>query len=1059
MSTPSHNANNSSETHTENRQIGEPNQRETDIASQPHLSKIAGIGASLARFALNKPVTIGMLFLSMLLFGIVSGRLLPLEKFPGIDIPEMVVQIPYPDATPVEIETMITRPVEEAVATMSGIKRLRARSYDNMAEVIVEFDWDENLKAKSIEAREKIDAIRHELPDDIERIMVYKFNTNDMPIFQLRVSSDRDLSNAYDLLERNLKRPLERVPGVSKVELYGTMKRQITIRLDPKKMAAYQIDGTRLEQQLQNANFSLTAGYMYNNGEKVLVNPTGEFTDVNDFKNMWVTRSVRLSDIASVTYELPQRNEGRHLDRTFAVGFNVFRESGSNLVEVSDAVMKVIEKAKEDPEFTGISLFVMDDTAKSVTSSLSDLLNAGLLGALLSVIVLYLFLRQLTTTLIVVLSVPFSICITLGVMYLLGYTLNILSLMGLMLAVGMLVDNAVVITESVFQERQQESDIKRATQIGVNKVSLAVIAGTATTAIVFLPNIIGVKIDVTIFLEHVAVAICISLFASLFIAKTLIPLLTTKVKIPVVKTPKTPSYIKGYGRALNWMLKHQGVTCVIALLILASTFVPMQVVTSDDEGNDNQERIWLNYHVTQNFTLDEVEKTVDKMEAYLYENQERFHIKQVYTYFTAGHAVSGITLNDELPVSVGKIKEDIRENMPSFVRARPSFQWDSGNGGGVRVTLLGESSETLLNISEQIIPILSTIEGLEDVKADTGSTRDEVQIRIDREKANRFGIQVNDVAKLISTALRGSNLRTFRYGDAGEVAVQLKFGSDIQASLSELKNINIGFTQGQSVTLNMIADFSVVPQLSQINRNYRQTALAIGANLEGETTTEQARERIEKALANIELPTGYKWTLDGSFSRQDEANAVMQMNMLLALCMIYVVMAALFESLILPTSVITSLLFSFTGVFWAFMVTGTSMSIMGMIGMLILMGIVVNNGIVLVDRINQLINEGLSLYDAVIEGCMTRIRPILMTVATTVLGLIPLAMGSTRIGGDGPPYSPMAIAIIGGLVFSTLTSLFLVPLAYVLLLKLRFKTQRLFKTSKARVATYIKIAN
>lgn len=214
----------------------------------------------------------------------------------------------------------------------------------------------------------------------------------------------------------------------------------------------------------------------------------------------------------------------------------------------------------------------------------------------------------------------------------------------------------------------------------MNKVSLAVIAGTATTAIVFLPNIIGVKIDVTIFLEHVAVAICISLFASLFIAKTLIPLLTTKVKIPVVKTALTPAYITRYGRALKWMLKHQGATCVIALAILASTFVPMQVVTSDDEGNNNQERIWLNYHVTQNFTLEEVEKTVDKMEAYLYENQARFHIKQVYTYFTPGHAVSGITLNDELPVSVASIKEDIRENMPSLVRARPSFQWDSGNG-------------------------------------------------------------------------------------------------------------------------------------------------------------------------------------------------------------------------------------------------------------------------------------------------------------------------------------------------------------------------------------------
>ena len=1019
----------------------------------PHQSKIAGFGASLARLALKKPVTVGMLFLSMLLFGIVSSRLLPLEKFPGIDIPQMVVQIPYPDATPVEIETMITRPVEEAVATMSGIKRLRARSYDNMAEVIVEFDWDENLKAKSVEAREKIDAIRHELPDDIERIMVYKFNTNDMPIFQLRVSSDRDLSSAYDLLERNLKRPLERVAGVSKVELYGTMKRQITIRLDPKKLAMYKIDAGELEQKLQKANFSSTAGYMFNNGEKVLVNPTGEFTDINDFKTMWVSSNVRLSDVASVNYELPQRNEGRHLDRTFAVGFNIFRESGSNLVDVSNAVLDVIENAKEDPEFNGINLFIMDDTAKSVTSSLSDLLYAGLIGALLSVVVLYLFLRQLTTTLIVVLSVPFSICITLGAMYLLGYTLNILSLMGLMLAVGMLVDNAVVITESVFQERQRNTNTNEATQIGVNKVSLAVIAGTATTAIVFLPNIIGVKIDVTIFLEHVAVAICISLFASLFIAKTLIPLLTTKVRIPVVRTPTIPWYIQCYSKALRWMLKHQRTTCVIALLLLCSTAIPMQAVTSDDEGNNNRERIWLNYHVTQNFTLEEVEKTVDKMEAYLYSNQQRFHIKQVYTYFTAGHAVSGITLNDNLPVSVAEIKENIRKDMPAFVRARPSFQWDSGNGGGVRITLLGESSDTLLTLSEQIVPILAAVKGLEDVKADTGSTRDEVQIRIDREKANRFGIQVNSAANLISTALRGNNLRTFRYGDVGEVAVQVKFGSNVDSSLRELKNINIGFAQGQSITLDMIADFSVKPQLSQINRNYRQTALAIGANLADETTTEEARERIENALANVSLPTGYTWTLDGSFSRQNEANAVMQMNMLLALCMIYVVMAALFESLILPTSVITSLLFSFTGVFWAFFITGTPMSVMGMIGMLILMGIVVNNGIVLVDRINQLINEGLSLYDAVVEGCSTRIRPILMTVATTVLGLIPLALGSTRIGGDGPPYSPMAIAIIGGLVFSTLTSLFLVPLAYVLLLKVRFKTQRLIKQSKARVAT------
>jgi multidrug efflux pump subunit AcrB len=281
------------------------------------------------------------------------------------------------------------------------------------------------------------------------------------------------------------------------------------------------------------------------------------------------------------------------------------------------------------------------------------------------------------------------------------------------------------------------------------------------------------------------------------------------------------------------------------------------------------------------------------------------------------------------------------------------------------------------------------------------------------------------------------------------------YGKDLQSSLSKLRSLVVRKDGLQQVTLDQIATIQVARQLSQISRSYRQTALSIGANLDDEFTIEQAREQIQAVMAHIQLPTGYQWTLDGSFNRQDEATAVMQMNMILAICMIYVVMAALFESLMLPTAVITSLLFSFTGVFWAFFVTGTPMSVMGMIGMLILMGIVVNNGIVLVDRINQLINQGMTLFDAVVEGCSSRVRPILMTVATTVLGLIPLAMGSTRIGGDGPPYSPMAIAIIGGLVFSTLTSLVLVPLAYVLLLKVRYRYTKLWLQCKTQVSRLI----
>ncbi|WP_026374813.1 efflux RND transporter permease subunit [Aestuariibacter salexigens] len=1017
------------------------------------MDKFTSAGAALAAFAIRKPVTVCMVFLSLFLFGVISSRLLPLEKFPGIDIPQLVVNIPYQDATPAEIEKMITRPVEEALATMSGIKRLRSRSSEESAEIYMEFAWDENIKAKSIEAREKVDAIRHELPDDVERILVYKFNTNDMPVFQLRVSSERDLSNAYDLLERNLKMPIERVPGVSRVELYGVMKKQITIRLDAQRIAALHVDVNELAEVLRKANFSMTAGEFVDMNQQIVVNPMGEFRSLQEIEDLLVNRNVRLADIADIRYETPKRVEGRHLDRTYAVGFNIFRESGSNLVEVSKNVLEVIDEANENPAFNGINLFIMDDVADSVTSSLSDLLSAGLIGAVLSIGVLFLFLRHLPTTMIVVLSVPLSICITLGFMYFFGYSLNILSLMGLMLAVGMLVDNAVVVTESIQQEKEHNDNIIEATKAGVAKVSLAVIAGTATTAIVFLPNIVGVKIDVTVFLEHVAIAICISLFASLVIAQTLIPLLTTKVKLPAkLAKPKPPGKAKRlYKRTLEWTLAHQYKTAMIAVLLLVSTAIPMQFVSNNDEGNNNEERIWLNYHIQGNYSLEEVEQVVDKMEAYLYANQDEFHVKQVYSYYRAGHAVSGITLKDDLPIKVSALKDKIKEGFPTFVRAKPSFRWDEGNGGGIRITLLGESSGALMRLADRIVPVLSNVEGLTDVRTDTGPRRQELQVRIDRQKAFRFGLTTQNVADIVATALRGTNLRTFRHGDSGEIDIRLMFDEDTQTSLNELKNLTLKRDGNQNVTLDMVASVEVAPRLAEIWRNYRQTSITIGANLQDGTTTEQARERIQEVMNFVEMPSGYSWTLDGSFRRQDEANSVMQLNMLLALCMIYIVMAALFESLLLPTAVITSLLFSFTGVFWAFFITGTSMSVMGMIGMLILMGIVVNNGIVLVDRVNQLVNQGYSVANAIVDGCLSRVRPILMTVATTVLGLIPLALGSTRIGGDGPPYSPMAIAIIGGLIFSTITSLFLVPLAYLLLLKLRRKTANMVADAKRMV--------
>lgn len=1022
------------------------------------MDKFAHAGAFLASFALKRPVTISMIFLSLLILGAGASRLLPLEKFPGLDIPQLHIHVPYQESTPAEIEKMITKPIEEALATMSGIKQMRSFSNGNSADISINFAWEVNIKAKSVEAREKIDAIRHLLPDDVDRVVVAKFNLSDMPVFQLRLSSDRDISNSYDLLERTLKMPLERVQGVSKVELYGVNKKQISIRLIPEQIAAFGINVGELYNLLNRANFSMTAGSFfdrYQQNQKVTINPVGQYQSLDDIKNLLVKRNVRLSDIAEVAFETPKAEQGRHLDRTHAIGLNIYRESTANLVEVSNAVMDTIDKVKNSPAFNDISVFVMQDEADSVSSSLQNLLNTGLVGAFLSMAVLYFFLRNIATTMVVVLSVPFALCITLACMYFMGYTLNILSLMGLLLAVGMLVDNAVVVTESIFQQREKSTDVINATKRGVGQVSLAIIAGTATTIIVFLPNIVGIKAELTVFLEHVAISICISLAASLILAQTLIPLLTTKLNIkPVKKTKKPSKTLALYVRGLRWMLSHQKLTAFIALVLLASTLVPLTNLESDSGNNGNTEVIWLNYFIQGDYSLEEVEKTVNKMEEYLYANQEEFHFKQVYTYFTAGHATSGITLNDDLPISISELKKRIRDGLPLFARAKPSFEWVESDGS-VEMVLYGNSSEKLLEIANQITPLLASIEGFSDVKTDVRGQTKEVRISVDRENAYRYGLTSADVSQLVGFALRGTNLRTFRSENEGEIDIQLRYDESLQSSLEALKSLSLFRNGSANITLEMIADIQVLPGTSQIQRRDRQTSLTMGANLDEGITTDDARESIKNLMQNISLPSGYTWSLEGNFQRQDEDQQIMLTNMILALIMIYVVMAALFESLILPTSVLTSLFYSFTGVFWAFWITGTPMDVMGMIGMLILMGIVVNNGIVLVDRINQLVNAGLSVPDAIIEACITRVRPILMTVLTTVLGLIPLAMGDVNIGGDGPPYGPMAIAIIGGLVFSTVTSLFLVPFTYLMLLKVRRSASGMLERSKRHASKVI----
>ena len=1016
--------------------------------------------------AMHRPVTTLVVFVALALVGLIASRLLPLEKFPDIEFPGIFIQIPYAGSTPEEIERLITRPVEEALATLSGVEEMYSTSTESQSQVFLEFGWDQSMGAKGIEARAKVDGIRHELPADIRRVFIFTGSLGDQPVLQLRISSDRDLSDSYDMLDRLLKRRIERLEGVSKVELHGVDPREIRILLDSDRLASHGVEIDQLRILLERSNFAVSAGRITDGGQRFSIRPRGEFTSVQQIRDLVIDgNNLRLRDVANVELRSPDRDYGRHLDRSYAIGVQVSKSTGSNMVDVTDRVMAEVAEISKLPQMQGITIFDLDNQGDSVRKSLRDLLNAGMIGALLAIVVLYLFIRQVTTTLIVTAAVPFSLTITLGALYFAGLSLNMLTMMGLMLAVGMLVDNAVVVTESVFRHRAlTPGEPFNATMRGVNEVGLAVIAGTMTTIIVFVPIMFGTKTDISVFMTHVAVTIIVALLASLFIAQTLVPMLAARV--PMLPQAKDGALImrltRRYAGSLGWILRHPwwtalGVvlTCVIGVLPLL-----LQMVKFDAFPQDTGRRLYMPYHVEGQHPLERVEATVDRIEDYLFENQEEFDIRSVYSYYEKGRAESVILLReeDQATLSTSEVIRRIEENMPVIAIGKPSFQFDQQGGGeGFSVQISGDSTARLNELSVDIERTLATVPGLQDVRSDAEMGEREVQVTIDRVRAAAAGLSAEEIAGSIAIAMRGQNLREFR-GDLGEVEVRLAFRESDKQSVEQLANLPLYTPEGRRITLGSVASFHIGYAPDTIQRTNRQTAVILSANIDEDSSMEELRPVVQELLDEFELPPGYSWKFGRGFERQDETQQMMATNILLGIACIFLVMAALFESLLFPFSIILgSIVFSVFGVFLFFAATGTTFSFMASIGIMILIGVVVNNGIVLVDHINNLRQEGLPRNEAIVEAGRDRLRPILMTVATTIVGLAPLAISTTQVGGDGPPYFPMARAIIGGLAFSTIVSLLVVPAFYAYFDTLSAWGRKVMRTARRQGATTVPV--
>jgi HAE1 family hydrophobic/amphiphilic exporter-1 len=744
-----------------------------------------------------------------------------------------------------------------------------------------------------------------------------------------------------------------------------------------------------------------------------------------------------------VIYGAPALSYGRILNNEPAIAFWVQKASGYNTVQVCRAVEDELARINEDPALAGINSFSFFNQADQITDSLRSLLEAGLFGSVLAVVILYLFLRRVGMTLVVSIAIPISILGTCVFLFLGGRSLNVLTMMGLMLGVGMLVDNAVVVLESIHRRQHHGARPLSAAVRGTREVGRAIVASTLTTVIVFAPIVVSKADELTVWLGEVGVTISVTLLVSLLVSLTVIPTLsirlTGKARREELKDARWLVWLRGhYLRALRWTaVRHPMTTAlVIVPLVLVGTVVAMKVTNfkPDSEGDQGirRESLYIGFDYTGPVDKYASKDYVLKANDYLEGRRDELGLRDIYSWYSADGAAITLFFNEGVLDNeyFAAVRDDLRENLPVQAGLKYRFGGEDGQDSGAKafsVTISGEETEFLQEFADEAKRRLAMVEGIEDLKSDSERGKAEIQIKVDPDQAARFGISPGTISQIMGLTYRGVQLPRLKTGEK-EIDMVVSLLPEDRESLENLSLLTVGAVDGQPVQLAQVADFQFGRSPERIMRRDQRTGVSITGTWDGERL-DDALEQIRPVMDSLDLPFGYSWNFGSQIVRAQQQQSEMGANMLLALACVFFVMASLFESLLYPMVVMGTVPFASLGVFWLMMATGTPFNIMAMIGMVILIGIVVNNGIVLVDHINGKRKQGLDLDDAIVEGCSDRLRPILMTAGTTILGLLPLAVFHGAHLGNAE-YYPMARAISGGLASSTLLTLLVMPTYY-----------------------------
>ncbi|MEC7776654.1 MAG: efflux RND transporter permease subunit [Planctomycetota bacterium] len=1006
--------------------------------------------------AVRRRVTVVMAVLAVVAFGFVGYSRLSVELFPDISYPSITVQTDFPDTAPQEVENLVSRRIEEAVGVLSGLQSVHSVSRSGSSEVLLEFEWGSNMDDMSMEVREKIQRLH--LPREAETPIVLRFDPSLDPILRLALSGPGDLGSLRYLAERRIKQALETRPGVAAAQVAGGLDEEIQIEVDQEGLAARGITLETVQAIVGVSNLNLPGGSLRSNERHYLVRTINEFENLDEIRNLVVAQrggaAIRLSDVAKVTRGAKEREIITRIDGRESIEISIYKEGDANIVATAEDVKNVIAQWQEKLKAENNTLTILFDQSIFISQAVGEVRKAALIGGALAIIILFVFLRDVRSTLIVATSIPISVIATFMVMYKMDVSLNLMSLGGLTLGLGMLLDSSIVVLESIFRKRQQGALLREASIEGTTEIAPAVIASTLTTVAVFLPIVFVEGVAGQLFKDQ-ALTVTISLCASLLVAITLIPMLSAlgsrrekkggvkREKVRADKVFTLGVISRGYDLLARKMLGAPVACLATAFALFALSFVLLRGIGTELIPQMSEGEFYFEVSLPEGSALKATDDIILRME----EEAKTSGLGIDRSYSTSGSRLvsGGMSLNT-MGENLGQINfvmkdrgddrgekiaiEKLRESYTNIEDLDVKFKRPSyfSLKTPIEIILFGDQIEELESRTLEMIRELNGVEGLVDVKSSLEAGSPELRVVFDRERIASFGLDIRSLTSTLRNRVLGVIPTRFRERER-QIDIRIRNPEKDRSKIADIRNLIIPGPNGSKLRLQTVAEIRESRGPAEIHRLKQQRAAVITANLKKGYGLGSAIGEVKKIMARRPAEEQFATELGGQNREMEISFTSMMFALSLAIFLVYLVMASTFESFLHPFIILFTIPLSLIGVVAGLYLTGTTITVIVLIGSVMLAGIVVNNSIVLIDAINRLRRKGTAKFDAVLAAGHLRLRPILMTTLTTILGLLPMALS----WGEGAELrTPLAITVISGLLFSTLITLVVIPAAYML---------------------------